>query len=61
MLLTVLLILIILVGFNFFLLRFSCNKTTKKSVVEAPMVKACKNQVIKTNQSSQNRLAPTGS
>lgn len=61
MLLTISLILILLVGLNFFLLFFSCNKTSKKSVSELPKIKEPKSQVIKTSQSVEGRLAPTGS
>jgi hypothetical protein len=61
MLLTITLVLTLLVGLNFFLLFFSCNKTNKKSVVKPPKVLLSKNQVIETNQSLEGRLAPTGS
>lgn len=61
MLLTITLVLTLLVGFNFFLLFFSCNKTNKKSVVKPSKVMLPKNQVTETSQSLDKRLAPTGS
>lgn len=54
---TITLILLALVGINFLLLFFSCNKTTKKESVRKP-------KVLKeptTKQSASSRLAATGS
>lgn len=51
-------ILSFLIGVNFLLLMFSCNKTTKK---EMPKVKG---KIIKTEptiQYTSSQLAPTGS
>lgn len=56
MFLIITIVLSVLVGFNFLLLMFSCNKTTKR---ENP-----KEKVIKVNPTIQNitnHLAPTGS
>lgn len=61
MVLTITLILTLLVGLNFFLLFFSCNKTSRKNVVKPPKVLVCKNQVIESNQLLEDHLAPTGS
>lgn len=61
MLITIVLILSLLVGLNFFLLFFSCNKSNKKTVVIPPKELAAKNKVIETSQSLEGRLAPTGS
>ena len=62
MLLTITLVLTLLVGLNFFLLYFSCNKTKKKSIVKPPKVLLSKKQeVTETSQSLEGRLAPTGS
>ncbi len=58
MILIITTILSILVVFNFLLLIFSCNKTTKKEIHKE------KAQVIKarhTIQHSSSHLAPTGS
>jgi hypothetical protein len=61
MLLTITLIVTLLVGLNFFLLFFSCNKTSKKNVVKPPKVLVSKNQAIESNQLLEGHLAPTGS
>jgi hypothetical protein len=61
MLVTITLILALLVGLNFFLLFFSCNKTSKRSVTETTKVLMPKKEVIKTSQSLEGHLAPTGS
>lgn len=47
-----------LVALNFFLLIFSCNKTTKK---EASEVKSVRRSALITNQLDARQLAPTGS
>lgn len=57
MILTITLVLSVLVAFNFLLLIFSCNKTTRKA-------KPTKDKVFKANptlQRTSNHLAPTGS
>lgn len=62
MLLTITIVLILLVAFNFLLLAFSCNKTTKKSFTAPPKVYSTeKNRIIPSNQSLEGQLAPTGS
>jgi len=61
MMLTITLILSALIVLNFLLLVFSCNKTTKKTIVENPVViKAVKPQKP-TKQLTSTQLAPTGS
>lgn len=61
MFLTITYILIFLVVVNFLLLFFSCNKTTKKSVVDqtekVPMYRTS-GSILKENRI---KLAPTGS
>jgi hypothetical protein len=61
MILTIVLILSFLVALNFFLLFFSCNKTTKTidnhKAVNLNKVK----RSIATNQLPSHQLAPTGS
>lgn len=52
-------ILSVLVAINFLLLRFSCNKTTKRQPTENPMI--IKKPVLATKQQAASRLAPTGS
>ena len=58
MILTITIILFILVGFNFLLLFFSCNKTTKR---EKPNPKVEISKDSHAIKPVQNRLAPTGS
>lgn len=51
-----------LVIVNFLLLAFSCNKTTKKEVVEKPyVIKEERKRTVPTTQLASNQLAPTGS
>lgn len=58
MLLTITLILTGLVAFNFFLLKFSCNKTAKaKKIDRKPVILRPEINLV----SSHQRLAPTGS
>jgi len=59
MILTITFILIALIAFNFLLLVFSCNKTSKKvSEVKKSTTLTTKRL---TKQSAQVHLAPTGS
>ncbi len=60
MIITVILIVASLVALNFFLLIFSCNKTTKKEVITN--VKPIQQRpALVTNQYDAHQLAPTGS
>lgn len=54
----IILILATLIVLNFILLKFSCNKTGKKEVVE---VKSIKDTNLVTSQLETHHLAPTGS
>ena len=60
---TIFLILSILVVFNFFLLIFSCNKTSKpaKSNKKPRLVLKEKRTVINPTELQSRQLAPTGS
>jgi len=58
MILTITFILIALIAFNFLLLVFSCNKTSKKV---SEVKKATLTTKRLTKQSAQVHLAPTGS
>jgi len=59
MLYIITIVLTILVGLNFLLLRFSCNKTTKKNIqTEKPKLIKTKDAGI---HSSRRELAQTGS
>ena len=60
MITTIILIVASLVALNFFLLIFSCNKTTKKEVVKNFKFIQQRPTVI-TNQYDARQLAPTGS
>jgi|26BtaG_2_1085354.scaffolds.fasta_scaffold00651_13 hypothetical protein len=55
---TIILILGSLVVLNFLLLKFSCNRTTKKVISEA---KPINRPISVPNQSETQELAPTGS
>ena len=61
MLLTIILTLTGLVIFNFFLLFFSCNKTTKKEVDNSAVASPSKSSKVISSQSVAEQLAPTGS
>lgn len=51
-----------LVALNFFLLIFSCNKTTKRKPSEIPLkFNGSKSSVRTKNIPTQTHLAPTGS
>lgn len=54
----IILILAALVVLNFILLKFSCNKTSKKEVIE---VKSIKDSTVVTSQLETHQFAPTGS
>ena len=61
MIYTITIILSVLVGLNFLLLKFSCNKTIKIEKVSKLKVLTVKNKNIITNQQVSNQLAATGS
>jgi len=63
MILTITLVLSILVAFNFFLLFFSCNKTSKKVETRQPRVLKKHNATTKASPSQlpASQLAATGS
>lgn len=61
MIMTITLILLSLVAFNFFLLIFSCNKTIKKESIEQPQAIRQTATAIPTKQLVSHQLAPTGS
>lgn len=62
MLITIILVLLGLVVFNFLLLLFSCNKTSKKVLTEPEESLLLKSVARnKTSQSIQEQLVPTGS
>lgn len=56
-----------LVALNFFLLIFSCNKTSKKETTETPQIienmitKRVETRKVMTTQLPSAQLAPTGS
>lgn len=50
-----------LVAINFLLLIFSCNKITKKNVIEKPTVIKSSKPSVPTKQIARTHLAPTGS
>ena len=60
MILMITFILSVLVAINFILLRFSCNKTTRKAESRKPFVVG-KPASRLTSQSATHPLAPTGS
>ena len=59
MLYMITIILSILVAINFLLLRFSCNKTTKRETLNKPFV--IKKPSLPTTPQASSQLAPTGS
>ncbi|MDG5491966.1 hypothetical protein [Psychroserpens sp. SPM9] len=61
MIITITLILTVLVAFNFFLLAFSCNKTTKKTTIEKPNIINPVKAETPTKRLATSQLAPTGS
>jgi hypothetical protein len=61
MLITITLILSFLVAFNFILLIFSCNKTTKKIQNKEPRIIRNQKPTIATTQLQTHQLAATGS
>lgn len=61
MILTITLILAFLVAVNFFLLFFSCNKTTKKEAPERIQTIKVSKPAMTTTQLPSTQLAPTGS
>ena len=63
MIMIITLALSILVIINFLLLRFSCNKTTKKHSPIKPTVIKAQGTPVKTTEplTSSSQLAPTGS
>ena len=61
MIYTITIILSILIGLNFLLLKFSCNKTIKSEKVSKPKALTVKTKNIITNQQVSNQLAATGS
>jgi hypothetical protein len=61
MILTITLILTSLVALNFFLLIFSCNKTTKKEKYKKPYIVKESKPTVATTQLVSRQLAPTGS
>ncbi len=60
MIYTVVLIVSVLVALNFVLLKFSCNKTTKKETISKPVI-FTKPATSLTTESAQAQLAATGS
>ena len=60
MIYTITLIIAVLVGINFLLLKFSCNKTTKKVRSKKPLI-LTKPASTLTTESAPGRLAATGS
>ena len=61
MLITIILILSFLVAFNFILLIFSCNKTTKRIEDKNPRVIKNQKPAIAATQLQTHQLAATGS
>ena len=61
MIVTIILILSFLVAFNFLLLIFSCNKTTRKVEHKAPKVIRTKSPTLVSSQLDTRQLSPTGS
>lgn len=61
MLLTIILILSFLVAFNFLLLFFSCNKTSKIVEERKPHIIRNNKSTTVSNQLPTSPLAPTGS
>lgn len=63
MIYTITLILSILLGINFLLLKFSCNKTVKNKKFTKPYIvkPTSATEKVMTNQSVSVQLAPTGS
>ena len=63
MIMTITVILLSLVAFNFLLLFFSCNKITKKEVSKKPQVSKNKQPkpTLVSSQLPSSQLAPTGS
>ena len=59
MIYTITIILSVLVGLNFLLLKFSCNKTTKKES-NKPLILSKPSSKL-TTESAPGRLAATGS
>lgn len=59
MIMTITLIITSLVVLNFLLLAFSCNRTTKKQLVENKSIKRV--STFDTNQLESHQLALTGS
>lgn len=50
-----------LVALNFLLLIFSCNKTSKKTTNETPIMFRASKASVPTKQLTRTQLAPTGS
>lgn len=50
-----------LVALNFLLLIFSCNKTSKKTTLESPIMYKTTKSSVSTKQITRTQLAPTGS
>ncbi|PTL99256.1 MAG: hypothetical protein DA407_16905 [Bacteroidetes bacterium] len=61
MIYTITIILSVLVGMNFLLLKFSCNKTVKSNKFVKPHVIKPATAKFITNQPVSGQLAPTGS
>ena len=61
MIYTITFILSALVGLNFVLLKFSCNKTVKTRKFEKPHIIRAATPKIITSQQVSGQLAPTGS
>lgn len=53
-------VLTVLVAINFLLLKFSCNKTTKREPIKKPFIVKKSTTTITTQQTS-TQLAATGS
>ena len=60
MIYTITIILSVLVGVNFLLLRYSCNKTTRKERSHKPLILKKPASTL-TTESATGRLAATGS
>jgi hypothetical protein len=61
MIITIILILSFLIAFNFLLLIFSCNKTTKKIEYKVLEARRKESTTLISNQLDTRQLAPTGS
>jgi len=61
MIITITLTIAALVALNFILLFTSCNKTTKKQIIEKPVKLKIEKPLVITKQLEPGQLAPTGS